>query len=117
MKRKNVYILLTDTSTIFTKCIKLYTKKQYNHASIALDSNLSEVYSFGRKMSKNPFVGGFVKEDMKSCLFHRADCTIFSLEVTEDQFGKMMRYINDIEACQEQYRYNFLGLFGFLINP
>lgn len=116
MKRKKVYILLTDTGTILTRLIKLYTNERFNHASIAFDSDLSEVYSFGRKSTRNPFVGGFVKEDMTSSLFNRADCVIYSLEVTEEQFDMMKQFVREIEACQDQYRYNFLGLFGFLIN-
>ncbi len=33
---KKVYILLTDTGSFFTKLIKLFTKKRYNHASICI---------------------------------------------------------------------------------
>lgn len=62
MTEKQVYILLTNTGSLLTKLIKIYTKKPYNHASIAFDRNLSEVYSFGRKAARNPFIGGFVKD-------------------------------------------------------
>ena len=62
MTENKVYILLTDTGSLLTKLIKLYTKKPYNHASISFDFELSEVYSFGRKKVENPFHGGFVKE-------------------------------------------------------
>ncbi|USK36883.1 hypothetical protein LIS77_13090 [Cytobacillus firmus] len=62
MSNQKIYILLTDTGTLFTRLIKLYTKKPYNHASISIDPELKEVYSFGRKTAKNPFIGGFVKE-------------------------------------------------------
>lgn len=116
MIAKKGYILLTDTGTLFTKLIKLYTKQTYNHASIAFDSQLSGVYSFGRKNVRNPFIGGFVKEDIHSSLFHHAKCAIYSFEVTEEQFDKMKHYIQDIEAKKEAYRYNFLGLFGFVLN-
>ncbi|RKQ34654.1 hypothetical protein [Oceanobacillus halophilus] len=111
-----VYILLTDTGSIFTKLIKLYTKKPYNHASIAFDSELSEVYSFGRKKAWNPFNGGFVKEDVKQGLFKHADCAIYSLTVTEPQMEKMQLYIQEMERQKESYSYNFLGLFGFILN-
>jgi hypothetical protein len=114
MKDKQVYILLTDTGTIFTKLIKLYTKKPYNHASISFDSELSEVYSFGRKTERNPFVGGFVKEDVKEGIFKQADCAIYSFTVSESQMQKLKQYIQKIE--KEDYRYNFLGLFGFIVN-
>lgn len=110
------YILLTDTGSLLTKLIKLYTKKPYNHASIAFDSNLTDVFSFGRKSVRNPFVGGFVKEDMDSALFTKADCAIYSFEATDVQIEMMKLYIQNIEEQKEQYRYNFLGLFSFIIN-
>lgn len=47
----NVYLLLTDTGTVFSTAIKKYTRKPYNHASLALDQQLTEVYSFARKKS------------------------------------------------------------------
>lgn len=116
MTENKVYILLTDTGSFLTKLIKLYTKKPYNHASISFDPELSEVYSFGRKKAGNPFNGGFVKEDVKQGLFKQADCAVFSLTVTEVQMEKMKCYIQEIEEQKECYRYNFLGLFGFMLN-
>ncbi|MED4476449.1 hypothetical protein [Oceanobacillus caeni] len=57
MTERKVYILLTDTGTFFTKLIKLYTKKPYNHASISFDSELSEVYLASVKcMKRQPFL-------------------------------------------------------------
>ena len=116
MTDRNVYILLTDTGTLFTKLVKLYTKKPYNHASISFDSTLSEVYSFGRKVSWNPLIGGFVKEDVKKGLFKRADCVLYSLEVNDDQIQKLHEYIDVMKAEKEEYRYNLFGLLGFLLN-
>ncbi|MGN8646753.1 hypothetical protein ACTNEO_12660 [Gracilibacillus sp. HCP3S3_G5_1] len=116
MTETKVYILLTDTGSLFTKLIKRYTKKPYNHASLSFDSELSEVYSFGRKKIGNPFNAGFVKEDVKEGLFKQADSAIYSLTVTNVQMEKMSSYIKEIEAQKECYRYNFLGLFGFLLD-
>ena len=114
VREKKIYILLTDTGTILTRLIKSYTKKPYNHASIAFDTELIEVYSFGRKTAKNPFIGGFVREDLHSVLFRQADCAIYSLSITNDEFQKMYRYIQEIASEKENYRYNFIGLFGVL---
>lgn len=116
MTKRNVYILLTDTGSILTKLIKLYTKKPYNHASISFDSKLTEVYSFGRKHERNPFRGGFVKENVKSGLFRQADCAIYSLTVSENEMKKMKQYVCKMKAEKELYKYNFSGLFGFLFN-
>ncbi|MBY7142127.1 hypothetical protein KFZ56_03280 [Virgibacillus sp. NKC19-3] len=112
MKEKKVYILLTDTGTLFTKMIKLYTRKPYNHASIAIDPNFSEVYSFGRKNPKNPFIGGFVKEDTQAGLLEQARCVIYGCTVSETQIQKANDYLQKIEKQKHNYRYNLLGLFA-----
>ena len=116
MGEKKIYLLLTDTGTILNRLIKSYTKKPYNHASIAFDEDLTEVYSFGRKTARNPYIGGFVREDIHSVLFNEAGCAIYSLTITNDDYKKMYQYIQDIELKKELYRYNFIGLFGVLLN-
>lgn len=116
MAEKKVFILLTNTGSFLTKLIKLYTKKPYNHASIAFDPDLLEVYSFGRKTAHNPFIGGFVKEDVRAGLFKQADSAIYSFNVSEIQIQKMKDYIKEIEAQKKLYRYNFIGLFGVMFN-
>jgi hypothetical protein len=112
---KKIYLLLSDTGTMFTRLIKSYTRKPYNHASIAFDADLKEVYSFGRKTARNPFIGGFVREDMDSALFTQADCAIYSLTVTNDDLQKMHRFIQLIAENKDFYRYNLIGLFGVLV--
>ncbi|QGP77315.1 hypothetical protein GLW17_11225 [Tetragenococcus halophilus] len=109
-------MLLTDTGTLFTKFIRLYTHQPYNHASIAFTSDLSEIYSFGRKHMRNPFVGGFVEENIATGLLKKADCALYSFDITQEQLEQMELYIEQIKAEKEYYHYNFIGLFGFLIN-
>lgn len=116
MEEQKVYLLLTDTGTIFTRLIKRCTKKPYNHASISFVAELEEVYSFGRKMPHNPFIGGFVRENLSGSLFIQANSALFSLTVSETDIVKMKHYIKSIEAEKESYRYNLIGLFGVLFN-
>jgi len=116
MGNRNVYLLLTDTGTLFTRMIKLYTKECYNHASIGFDRDLQEVYSFGRKRPRNPFIGGFVKEDIHSSLFKNANCAVYVFNVTEAQYNDMLQLIKEIEENQKKYRYNLLGLFAIALN-
>ena len=59
---KKIYIMLTFTGTTLSRVIKIYTRNDYSHASIALDPELSECIVFGRKKPRNPFIGGFIKE-------------------------------------------------------
>lgn len=116
MTTQKIYIVLTDTGTLFTRMIKLYTRKPYNHASISFDHHLEETYSFGRKSTRNPFIGGFVKENTQGSLFNQADCAIYSCTVTKIQIENMKHYIHKIEENKHLYKYNFLGLFAFLFN-
>lgn len=110
MTNRSVYLLLTDTGTLFTKAIKLYTRKTYNHASIALDENLTQVYSFGRKKPHNPFIGGFVQENIAEGLFQNASCAIFEMTITEKEYNIMQQFIEEIATTQDSYRYNLMGL-------
>lgn len=116
MTAKRVYLLLTDTGSVLTKTIKLYTKKPYNHASISFDETLTQLYSFGRKKPRNPFMGGFVKENINEGLFRNATCAVYCLTVQEIDYYRMQLYINEINRHKESYRYNFIGLFAIMIN-
>lgn len=60
---KDIFIVLTGTGTAFSGFIKWFTKADLNHASIAFDCELREVYSFGRKKMHNPFVAGLIQEN------------------------------------------------------
>ena len=107
-----VYILLTDTSSVLTKLIKMYTKKPYNHASLAFDERLEYTYSFGRLNPDNPFIGGFTHERLDLGVFKSARCVLYSLDVTHNQYKKMREKVSKMEMDKEKYKYNFIGLFG-----
>ena len=112
----NVYIILTDTGTLFTRIIKLFTRHPLNHVSVSFTRKLDETYSFGRKRPKNPFIGGFVREDMNGSLFRHADCAIYCCSVSEYHYNRMKMLIKQIEVQQQLYKYNLIGLFGVLFN-
>ncbi|MFC5464976.1 hypothetical protein [Lederbergia graminis] len=110
-----VYILLTDTGTLFTKMIKMFTRDQLNHASISFSQTLDKTYSFGRKKPANPFIGGFVEENLNCKLFNRATCAVYKCQISSDDYEKMIEFVQQIEEEQQQYKYNFLGLFSVLL--
>lgn len=115
MKSKSVYLLFTDTGSYLSRLIHLYTHEPLNHVSIALDRELTEVYSFGRKQPNNPFIGGFVKEDIFSPYLNQSRCEIYELKVTEKEYEYIKTFIQHIEIDKEKYRYNFIGLFGVMM--
>ncbi|GAE94534.1 hypothetical protein JCM21714_3696 [Gracilibacillus boraciitolerans JCM 21714] len=116
VKMKKIYLLFTDTGTMLSRMINLCTKSTLNHASIAFDTSMIEVYSFGRKQAYNPWSGGFVKEDLRSPFFSHAKCAIYQLSITENTYQLLWHRIKKMEVETDLYRYNLLGLFGVLFN-
>ena len=116
MSEQEIYLLLTDTGSILTRTIKLFTRKKYNHISLAFDAVLEDTFSFGRKKANNPFIGGFIHEDVTSDFYSRAKCAVYALKVSEEQAKVMRAYVSSFEKDKEKYRYNLLGLVPALFN-
>lgn len=113
---KAIYIVLSNTGTLFSKAIGVYTRKDMNHASIAFDAELNEMYSFGRKNKHNPFNGGFIREEPTEGLFRSATCAIYKCEATTQEYNRMRNKIRHMEQNKEKYKYNLIGLFGVAMN-
>ena len=112
---KRIYIVLTHTGTSLSKFIKIYTKDEFSHVSIALDDKLKQMYSFGRLNPYNPFIGGFVHAYIDKGTFKRFNRTkakVYSLAITEQQYEKIENEIRKMEKEKEKYKFNLLGLFA-----
>ncbi|WP_018883879.1 hypothetical protein [Paenibacillus massiliensis] len=115
----SLYVLLTDTGTWFSTLIKQVTSAPYNHASLSLDANLKDLYSFGRKRPYNPWVAGFVREDVYGGVYRRfphTRCMLLRLPVSYGQKEKTACLLEAFEEHEGVYRYNLVGLFGVLLN-
>lgn len=116
---KKIYIVLTYTGTLLSKLVKIYTKREFSHVSIALDEDLKQMYSFGRLNPYNPFIGGFVHEGIHTGTFKRFKKTksrIYSLQVAEDKYEDVVQVIKNIQNHKEQYHFNIIGLFCVAIH-
>lgn len=109
----NVYIVLTDTGSLFTRLIKRFTKHPYNHVSIAFDESLESLFSFGRKHPYNPFWGGFVRESISGGTFKRfknTTCMVLRIGVEDKEYESLTQNIAFFEAHKNEYTYNLTGL-------
>jgi hypothetical protein len=116
---KKVYILISKTSTVPSKIIKMWTKEPYAHTSLALDIELEEMYSFARKGIRNPFNCGFISEDITKGIFGRdidTKCVVFELEVTKEQHELILLQLEKFKNNADRYRYNYWGIFGITRN-
>lgn len=64
MRKFHLYIVVTRTNTVLSRLIQLVKNDEYTHAAIALDMELDSMYSFGRKHTYNPFVGGLSEKPL-----------------------------------------------------
>jgi len=113
---KEIYVLLTDTGTVLTKIIRTFTKDPLNHASIAFDKDLNEVYSFGRKNPSNPFFAGFVKENVRGDFFEESMCALYRCKVSQATYNSIRNQIKHFEQYQDLYKYNLVGMLGVVFN-
>lgn len=114
-----IYIILTYTGTMLSKIIKLGTRDEFSHVSIALDKNLNQMYSFGRLNPYNPFIGGFIHEYVDKGTFKRFKNTrakIIELNIGEKEYDKIKNVISEIELYKDKYKFNVLGLFAVGFN-
>ena len=112
---KKIYIVLTHTGTALSRIIKTFTKDEFSHASISLDKELTEMYSFGRLNPYNPFIGGFVHESIYSGTFKRFKYTktkIYSLDIEDEQYYRIKDLIDFIKEAKEMQKFNVIGLFA-----
>lgn len=114
--KRSIYIILTETKTLLSRAIGMYTGKNLNHASIAFDDSLYEMYSFGRLQLHNPLSGGFLREQAETGLFTNANCHIYRIEVTQYQYTKMKETVQYMHNNRNRYKYNFIGLFGVMFH-
>ena len=110
---QKVYIVLSQTGTVLSRILKLYTRAPYNHSSIALSKDLDVMYSFGRLNPYNPFVGGFVQESHAFGTFKRFKNTrvmVIEADVTPEAYAGLCTHIRAMLNTRTESHYNYLGL-------
>lgn len=112
-EKKSIYIVVSQTGTILSRIIKAITRDEYNHASIALDASLEEMYSFGRMHPYNPVWGGFVKESPDKGTFKRFRKTrmkLIKVEVSAEKYEEVKHILKNMYQHRRRYHYNYIGL-------
>ena len=110
---KSIYLVLSQTGTLFSRVLKFFTRAEYNHVSLSLDPELDKMYSFGRLSPTNPFVGGFVEEGKNIGTFKRflnTKALVLELEVSRDKYEALKYFIHYFIANRVQFRYNYIGI-------
>ena len=108
---KNVYIVFSSTPFRMGKLVRQFTGDKYNHISVSLDRELTQMYSFARRYYKMPLYGGFVRETISRYNLDGAttQVCICAIPVTEEQYASLTRQLQTMEANKEHYLYNHLS--------
>lgn len=113
MEEKSVYVILSQTGSILSRALKLFTGDEYNHSSISLSPTLEPMYSFGRINPNNPFPGGFVRESLYTGTFkrfHKTTAVVLEIKVSEEQYNGIKSFIDFTENNKTKFHYNYLGV-------
>ncbi|MBZ9686346.1 hypothetical protein G9F72_008390 [Clostridium estertheticum] len=114
---KYVYVIISRTPTSMGKIIRKFLKGKYNHASISLDENLNQMYSFCRLSVSNPLVGGIIRESVFTLTIGLKDdvpINVYRIPVTSEQNELISKFIFDIYNDEEVYYYNFIQALGLI---
>ncbi len=116
MSKKYIYVLLTQTLTTSGKIIRKATGSKYSHASISLDKDLNEMYSFARFKYHTPLVAGFTKESITSLgVGHdEVNVKVFRIPVKQSQYDKIERTLEYFKNHAKRYKYNLFNLIFYL---
>ena len=117
-KERQIYILLTNTRSLFSTAIGFYTRQAFNHVSIAIHEDFEQIYSFGRRNPNNPVIGGFVDEVETQIFeyFAGTSCVVLKRRVSEIEYQRITDAIRRFDVERLSYGYNLLGFAGFMVN-
>lgn len=110
---KSIYVVLSQTGTMFSKALKFFTRAEYNHASISLTPTLEKMYSFGRLNPYNPFIGGFVEEGKNIGTFKRfykTTAMVLEFKVSQEKYNAIQYFIEYFKNNKKQFHYNYWGV-------
>lgn len=114
-KNRYIYIMISETTTRFGYLLRCVGKVRFNHASVALDEELNECWSFARRQYHAPLIFGLVKETMDRFTLHRfsdVQVLIFRIPVTEEQYQGVRQMIAAIRQ-DDEYIYNLFSVLTF----
>ena len=112
-----IYMAFADTPGIFASVIRRVIKRKYIHVAIALDEDLEEAYSVGRRHPASPLSAGFEREEKEQILhaFPSADYMVCALECTQEQREYIERRLREDMRYRFSFHYAIIGLPFLLI--
>ena len=112
----SIYIVLSRTETGFARALRNIGHLNYNHSAIALDKDLTELYSFARSEQYGYLTARLVHETTDRYLVNATDIPIkvYRIPVTQEQHDWVRTTIREIME-DPNYMYNLLSVLTYPI--
>ena len=110
---KNIYIVLTRSNTLVSKLIYAATGARYTHAALAMEPDLTNLASFGRKQPDAMFPAGYVRESIYEGIMGQSNqmaCAVYRITVSEKNYRALQAFLSKMDTGADQYHYSILGL-------
>ena len=110
---REIYLLLTRSTTLFSQLIALSTDAPYTHVSIGFDPSLSAFYSFARRNPSLPLPAGLVREELGGGYFGLhpdTPCLLLSLPVEDNIYHSLRHRVDQMMSRASEYHYSLLGV-------
>ena len=106
-----IYVAFLVTNTNMGRLIRLFTRNQYSHVSIAFEHDLNKMYSFARYNINSPISGGFVVEEPYRYLINNSDIfvKICKLPVSAVEYKRIKKEVEYFHKHKEKMIYNTLN--------
>ncbi len=107
-----IYVIFSATPYRMGRFIRSITSAKYNHVSIALDEQFTQMYSFSRRYYRTPLYGGFVKESL-SRFYVKGKQThihVFKIPTTQEKRNAIAKRLKAMLAQKDKYLYNHLSV-------
>ncbi len=103
-----IYIVFLSTTTYMGRMIRLFTRNQYSHVTIAFDRDLNKMYSFARYRVNSPILGGFVTELPHRYLHGNRDVTVKICEIPlpDEEYKRIREEVEYFHKNKEVMIYN-----------
>lgn len=110
--------MISQTNTRFAGMVRRFGRTHYNHAAVALDAELDQLYAFARPKHKAVLLARLVKENVHRYTLGKEEgvnVVIFKIDVTRKQYHLVKKTIKRIYNDKE-YMYNLLSVLSYPIS-
>ncbi len=110
-----LYVILSHTTTGAGKLIRTFTRSYYNHVSLSLHENLSQIVSFARISIDTPMHAGYIPEPPERFLYAGpVPVRVFRVEISEEKARSLVLFFQKAGDRSIGLLYNY---FAALVTP